>query len=112
MSQEERDEIDEVNMQIEHDNQKENGVHRPQFGKNCKCADCQADKNKANTPTLNMWDKKDRRISWLSIFSSLMGCSKNLTIKDFDGVEENMDIQEISEMAYELNEELYKHYPT
>ena len=96
MNQEEKDD---GFMNAEYDNQKENGVHRPQYGKNCKCFDCQEEKRK---PNLGMWDKKDRRISWLSIFSSLMGTT------DINKI----PLKDIVERAYELNEELYKHYPT
>ncbi len=42
---------------------------------------------------------KDKRISWLSIFSSL--CQKN----------PQRDVKEIENEAYRLNEELYKKYP-
>lgn len=41
MSEEEKEQVDEGNMQMEIDNQRENGYHNQRYGINCKCYDCQ-----------------------------------------------------------------------
>ena len=39
MSEEEKEQVDEGNMQMEIENQNENGTHRSKYGSNCKCYD-------------------------------------------------------------------------
>ena len=51
---------------------------------------------------INEFQKTDRRISWLSIFSSLCGLYQVVT---------GTDPKELAKMAYELNDELNAKYP-
>ena len=119
MSQEEMDTIDEVNENQGADDFKQEGQHSEKW---CKiglrtgktklvCADCQREKERKATyevkPEFNAYSNKDRRISFLSIFSSL----NNLATHVADGAGEKI-AEEMAKQAYEINEELYKHYPT
>jgi len=50
----------------------------------------------------NIWEQKDKRISYQSLFSTLATLYQNGTY----------DYKQLSQMAYELNEDLHKRYPT
>lgn len=115
MSQDEIDTIDEVNMNQAYDDIKQEGQHSEKWCKmglgagklHLTCSDCQRAAEAMAIPQedikqFDKWGSKDARISFLSVFSSLIGSDKC----------QEMSITEIEDMAYQIVEELFNKYPT
>lgn len=109
------EEIKDVNMQMEIDNQRENGKHSEKWcdiglktgNPRLMCSDCQRATEQVgiiqkDIPQFDKWGSKDARISFLSVFSSLIGSDKC----------QEMSITEIEKASYQIVEELFNKYPT
>lgn len=99
---------DDAGENMGNDNFKENGKHdkfwcnktdKKTGKKKWACADCQAGLVYDVKPEFNAYSMKDRRISFLSIFSSLTQNSQ-------------MDFNTLEKWAYKINDGLYVKYPT